>query len=69
MADLLEDRGYHLELEPAVLEYLADVGYDPNFGARPLKRAIHPKRITGSPGNGDTGWWFSGGRHDPCVNS
>jgi len=29
-----------LEISEAAREYLADVGYDPDFGARPLKRAI-----------------------------
>jgi len=29
-----------LELSPEVVNYLAEVGYDPQFGARPLKRAI-----------------------------
>jgi ATP-dependent Clp protease ATP-binding subunit ClpB len=37
---LLEDRGFHLEVSPSAREYLAEVGYDPSFGARPLKRAI-----------------------------
>jgi ATP-dependent Clp protease ATP-binding subunit ClpB len=37
---LLEDKGYHLEVSQAAREYLAEVGYDPSFGARPLKRAI-----------------------------
>ena len=37
---LLADKGYHLEVSAAAREYLADVGYDPDFGARPLKRAI-----------------------------
>ena len=37
---LLADRGYNLEVSPAAREYLAEVGYDPTFGARPLKRAI-----------------------------
>ena len=36
----LEERGLSISLEPEVIDYLADVGYDPNFGARPLKRAI-----------------------------
>ncbi len=40
MAQLLEDRGFKLEVTDAAKEYLADVGYDPDFGARPLKRAI-----------------------------
>jgi ATP-dependent Clp protease ATP-binding subunit ClpA len=29
-----------ITLDPQVYEYLSDVGYDPDFGARPLKRAI-----------------------------
>jgi len=37
---LLEERGHALEVSPAAREYLAEVGYDPDFGARPLKRAI-----------------------------
>jgi ATP-dependent Clp protease ATP-binding subunit ClpB len=37
---LLEDRKIALELEPAAREWLADKGYDPAYGARPLKRAI-----------------------------
>ncbi len=38
--ELLEDRGFKLEVTDAAKEYLAEVGYDPDFGARPLKRAI-----------------------------
>ena len=37
---LLRERGYNLEVTPEALAYLADVGWDPDFGARPLKRAI-----------------------------
>ena len=37
---LLADRGFHLEVSEAAREYIAEVGYDPTFGARPLKRAI-----------------------------
>jgi ATP-dependent Clp protease ATP-binding subunit ClpB len=37
---LLSERGYTLEVSEAAREYLAEVGYDPDFGARPLKRAI-----------------------------
>jgi ATP-dependent Clp protease ATP-binding subunit ClpB len=37
---LLADKGFHLEVTEAAREYLAEVGYDPDFGARPLKRAI-----------------------------
>ena len=29
-----------LQLTDAALDFLADAGYDPEFGARPVKRAI-----------------------------
>jgi ATP-dependent Clp protease ATP-binding subunit ClpB len=37
---LLAERGYLLEVSPTAREYLAETGYDPDFGARPLKRTI-----------------------------
>jgi ATP-dependent Clp protease ATP-binding subunit ClpB len=37
---LLADQKIKFELSPAALTYLVDVGYDPVYGARPLKRAI-----------------------------
>jgi len=37
---LLADRKLTFELTPAAREVLATEGYDPAFGARPLKRAI-----------------------------
>lgn len=40
VADLLAERGYKLEIAPAARDYLAEAGYEPEFGARPLKRAI-----------------------------
>jgi ATP-dependent Clp protease ATP-binding subunit ClpB len=40
VSKLLADKDYHLQVSEAAREYLADVGYDPAFGARPLKRAI-----------------------------
>jgi ATP-dependent Clp protease ATP-binding subunit ClpB len=40
VSELLEQRGIHLEIDSGAREFLAEVGYDPNFGARPLKRAI-----------------------------
>jgi len=40
VSELLADRGFALEVSEAAREYLAEVGYDPDFGARPLKRAI-----------------------------
>ncbi|MGB3652715.1 MAG: ATP-dependent chaperone ClpB [Rivularia sp. (in: cyanobacteria)] len=36
----LGDRKMSLKLSEAALDFLAEVGYDPVFGARPLKRAI-----------------------------
>jgi len=36
----LADKGYKLELSPAALDKIADAGFDPVYGARPLKRAI-----------------------------
>ncbi|MGR5362196.1 ATP-dependent chaperone ClpB [Vibrio mediterranei] len=36
----MEDNGYHLIVADAALDYIAKVGYDPVYGARPLKRAI-----------------------------
>jgi len=40
MRDLLRDRKLGLEVTPAAREVLAERGYDPVYGARPLKRAI-----------------------------
>jgi ATP-dependent Clp protease ATP-binding subunit ClpB len=37
---MLADREIKIQLSPAAQDYLADVGYDPIYGARPLKRAI-----------------------------
>ncbi len=36
----LADRGLSIDLTPAATAALADEGYDPQFGARPLKRVI-----------------------------
>ena len=36
----LAGRNIHLDLDDAALKWLADEGYDPVFGARPLKRVI-----------------------------
>ena len=36
----LESQGLGIELTPAAKEFLADKGYDPQLGARPLRRAI-----------------------------
>ena len=38
--NMLEPQGFDLRWTPAAISYLAEVGYDPEFGARPVKRAI-----------------------------
>ena len=40
VTDMLEPQGIRLECTPQAISYLADEGYDPDFGARPVKRAI-----------------------------
>ena len=40
LARLLEERKIAITLEPAARDWLADKGWDPAYGARPLKRAI-----------------------------
>ena len=37
---MLEPQGFELCWTPAAIQYQAKVGYDPEFGARPVKRAI-----------------------------
>jgi ATP-dependent Clp protease ATP-binding subunit ClpB len=59
---LLRDRDLHIRLEPEARTFLAEAGYDPVYGARPLKRAImthvqNPlarRLIAGEFGPGDT---------------
>ena len=38
--EMLEPQGFQLEVTPQAIDYLAQEGYDPEFGARPVKRAI-----------------------------
>ncbi|MBD2101943.1 ATP-dependent chaperone ClpB [Leptolyngbya sp. FACHB-261] len=40
LAQRLADRKMTLKLSEAALDWIADIGYDPVYGARPLKRAI-----------------------------
>ena len=59
---LCEKSGIHLELSDSAYDYLADAGYDPAFGARPLKRVLQKKIadpiamkvLEDDLGNGDT---------------
>ena len=40
VTDMLEPQGIRLETTDAAIQFLAQEGYDPDFGARPVKRAI-----------------------------
>jgi ATP-dependent Clp protease ATP-binding subunit ClpB len=73
LADLrqrLAERKITLTLDEAALKHLADQGFDPAFGARPLKRVIQNeladplalKILNGSP---QTGQWMSAIGHLP----
>jgi ATP-dependent Clp protease ATP-binding subunit ClpB len=58
----LADRGIKLELSDAALQLLGNIGFDPVYGARPLKRAIQAQLenplanriLSGEFGSGDT---------------
>jgi len=40
VAAALKEKGIKLEVTPEARQFLADEGYDPNYGARPLRRVI-----------------------------
>lgn len=40
LAKRMQESGYQLSLSNEALDYIANIGYDPVYGARPLKRAI-----------------------------
>ena len=40
VTEMLEPQGIRLECTPQAIAFLAEEGYDPDFGARPVKRAI-----------------------------
>ena len=40
LSRLLEARGFTLEIAPDLRAHLAEIGYDPEYGARPLKRTL-----------------------------
>jgi ATP-dependent Clp protease ATP-binding subunit ClpB len=62
VARLLKDRKINLELTPAAKSRLIDEGYDPQYGARPMRRAVQRliqdplalKLINGEFADGDT---------------
>jgi ATP-dependent Clp protease ATP-binding subunit ClpB len=47
LRDRLADRGLRLELTDEAKELVADAGWDPSYGARPLKRAL--QRLVENP--------------------
>lgn len=40
LVDRMETKGIHLDVSESARELLTENGYDPSYGARPLKRAI-----------------------------
>ena len=42
---LVQDAGIELHFTPYALDFLAENGYDPQFGARPLKRLIQKEIV------------------------
>ena len=38
--DMLAEQDVEMEVTPQAIDYLAEMGYNPDFGARPVKRAI-----------------------------
>ncbi|HZP75936.1 MAG TPA: ATP-dependent chaperone ClpB [Pseudolabrys sp.] len=62
LSKLLEDRKIVVKLDPSAREWLADKGWDPAYGARPLKRVIQKSVqdplaemiLAGSVKDGDT---------------
>lgn len=45
LCELLKSQGVQLEFSPFALDYLSEQGYDPQYGARPLKRVIQKEII------------------------
>jgi ATP-dependent Clp protease ATP-binding subunit ClpA len=41
----LAEKKITLDISPEVKKHLAEIGYDPNYGARPLKRAIQSELL------------------------
>jgi ATP-dependent Clp protease ATP-binding subunit ClpB len=45
LCELLKSQGVQLEFSPFALDYLSEQGYDPQYGARPLKRVIQKEIV------------------------
>ena len=66
LAQRLEDKKLGLQVNADALDWLAGVGYDPVYGARPLKRAIQ-RELETPIAKGILGGQFSPG-HDVAVD-
>jgi ATP-dependent Clp protease ATP-binding subunit ClpB len=66
LAQRLEDKKLGLQLNADALDWLAAVGYDPVYGARPLKRAIQ-RELETPIAKGILGGQFTGG-HTVAVD-
>jgi len=62
LEDRLEERSMKLNVSEAAMNHIAEIGFDANYGARPLKRTIQRELetvvargiLSGEYGNGDT---------------
>ena len=54
----LEERGYEIHISDDALKLLSENGYDPVYGARPLKRAIQQQIETRWHSKSSLGSWF-----------
>lgn len=43
LIEKLKREGYFLKINPEVIDYIAKIGFDPKFGARPMERVIQEK--------------------------
>ena len=70
---LLKDRKLKLEITPAAKDVIISEGYDPQYGARPMRRAIQRliqdplalKLINGDFAKAIPSWWTS--RRSGCA--
>jgi len=40
LKNMMLANGLHIDIKDAALRWLAEAGYDPNYGARPIKRVM-----------------------------
>ena len=41
----IQNHGYDIELSPKAIKFLADLGYEPQYGARPMKRVLQKEVV------------------------